>query len=109
MRNEKLSKLEKLDDTLKNSGERLIDFSEDCHGKFQVLREQLSKLFSQIEHQNNNIDGSYEQKMQYLKALEEKVVERFEQEGKLRREMERKAILLIDERYNFFVNFMNNN
>lgn len=42
--------------------------------------------------------------MQYLRTLEEKVVERFEQESKLRKELERKAILLIEERYNFLMN-----
>ena len=42
--------------------------------------------------------------MQYLRTLEEKVVERFEQESKLRKELERKALLLIEERYNFLMN-----
>lgn len=45
--------------------------------------------------------------MQYLHTLEERVVERFEQEAKLRKETERKAILLIDERYNYLVNELN--
>ena len=45
--------------------------------------------------------------MNYLRHLEEKVVERFEQESKLRKETERKAILLIDERYNFLNNELN--
>lgn len=102
-----MSKLERLDETLKNSGERLIEFSDDCHTRFQALREQISKLFSQIDSQNNTIDASYDQKMQYLHTLEEKVVERFEQEAKLRKDMERKAILLIDERYNYLINELN--
>ena len=85
----------------------MIDFSEDTNSKFLSIREQLSKLFSQIDSQNSNVDSSYEQKMQYLHAWEEKVVERFELEGKLRREMERKALLLIEERYNFLINELN--
>jgi hypothetical protein len=64
----------------------------------------LNKLFNQIDQQNNNIDSSYDQKMQYLRNLEEKVVERFEQESKLRKELERKAFLLIEERYSFLIN-----
>jgi len=64
----------------------------------------MNKLFNQIDQQNNNIDSSYDQKMQYLRTLEEKVVERFEQESKLRKELERKALLLIEERYNFLMN-----
>ncbi len=92
---------------MKNSGESLIEFSEDCHTRFQGLREQISKLFSQIDSQNNSIDSTYDQKMQYLHTLEEKVVERFEQEAKLRKDTERKAILLIDERYNYLINELN--
>jgi hypothetical protein len=36
-----------------------------------------------------------------------KVVERFEQEAKLRKELERKAILLIEERSNYLLNELN--
>lgn len=64
----------------------------------------MNKLFNQIDQQNNSIDSSYDQKMQYLRNLEEKVVERFEQESKLRKELERKAFLLIEERYSFLMN-----
>lgn len=50
------------------------------------------------------MDTVYEEKMNYLKVLEEKVVERFEQESKLRKELDRKALLLIEERSNFLLN-----
>lgn len=42
--------------------------------------------------------------MNYLRNLEEKVLERFEQEAKLRKEIERKAFLLIEEKSNFLQN-----
>jgi hypothetical protein len=45
--------------------------------------------------------------MNYLRNLEEKVLERFDQESKLRKELERKAILLIEERSNFMHNEIN--
>ncbi len=60
-----------------------------------------------MDQQNNSIDSTYDQKMQYLHNLEEKVVERFEQEAKLRKEMEKRAILLIEERYSFLANELN--
>ena len=107
LRNEKISKLEKLDVSLKNCGEKVIDFSDQCSDKFSQLKEQLNKLFSNIDSQNNHIQNSYEQKMLYLQALEMKVVERFEQEAKLRKELERKAILLIEERSNYLLNELN--
>ena len=46
-----------------------------------------------MEVQNSTIDASYDEKMQYLHMLEEKVVDRFQQEAKLRKEMERKAFI----------------
>lgn len=107
LRSEKLSKLEKLDISLKNCGEKVIEFSEICTDKFSQYREQLNKLFANIESQNTEIQNNYEQKMQYLQALETKVVEKFEQEAKLRKEMERKAIMLIDERSNYLLNELN--
>ena len=104
IQNDKYSKLEKIDEALKSTGDKLIDFNEDCTNKFQAIKEQLSKLFNQIEDQNNMVDQSYDEKMQYLHALEEKVVARFENEVRMRKEMERKALLLIEERYTFLIN-----
>ena len=84
MRNERSSKLDKLDTVIQSTGEKLLEFSEDSHNKFGNVREQLSKLYQQIEQQNQYFDSIYEEKMQYLKLLEEKVVERFDEEGKVR-------------------------
>ena len=42
--------------------------------------------------------------MKCLHTSEEKVVLRFEQESKLRKGMEKKALLLIEERYSFLIN-----
>ena len=102
-----MSKFDKLDGTLANVGEKLIEFTEDSHNKFGNVREQLSKLYQQIEQDNSNFENVYDQKMQYLKALEEKVVDRFEEEAKLRKETERRAMLLIDERFTYLNNELN--
>lgn len=104
LQNDKFTKLEKIDEALKDTGDRLIDFNEDSISKFQAVKEQLTKLYNQIEEQNNAVDASYDEKMNYLHALEEKVVARFENEAKQRKEMEKKALLLIEERYTFLIN-----
>ena len=104
LQNEKFTKLEKIDEAMKDTGDKLIDFNEDCTNKFQAIKEQLNKICNQIEEQNSQIDASYDEKMQYLHNLEEKVVSRFENEAKLRKEMEKKALLLIEERYTFLIN-----
>jgi hypothetical protein len=104
LQNDKFVKLEKIDEALKTTGDKLIDFNEDCTNKFQAIKEQLTKLFNQIEDQNNMVDQSYDEKMQYLHTLEEKIIARFENEARQRKEMERKALLLIEERYTFLIN-----
>ena len=104
IQNDKYSKLEKIDEALKSTWDKLINFNEDCTNKFQAIKEQLSKLFNQVEDQNNIDDQSYDEKMQYLHALEEKVVAIFENGVRIRKEMERKALLLIEERYTFLIN-----
>lgn len=85
LRNERANKLDKLDNFIQSTGERLLDFSEDSHNKFGNVREQLSKLYQQIEQQNQYFESIYEDRMQYLKQLEEKVVERFDEESKVSR------------------------
>lgn len=42
--------------------------------------------------------------MQYLKMLEETVVQKFEEEAGNRRETEKKAILMIEERFSYLKN-----
>ena len=71
LQNEKLSRLEKIDESLKDTGDRLIDFTEDSTSKFQAVKEQLNKLVNQIEQQNNTIDASYDEKMQYIANYED--------------------------------------
>lgn len=83
LKNERSNKLDKLDNVIQSTGEKLLEFSEDSHTKFGNVREQLSKLHQQIEEQNQYFDSVYEEKMQYLKLLEEKVVDKFEEEAKV--------------------------
>ena len=48
-----------------------------------MIDENIKKEEAQIEEQNNAVDASYDEKMQYLHALEEKVVTRFFNSSKL--------------------------
>ena len=72
IQNNKYSKLEKIDEALKSTRDKLIDFNEDYTNKFQAIKKQLSKLFNQIEDQNNMDDQSYDEKMQYILMLYKK-------------------------------------
>ena len=44
LQNEKLAKLEKIDEALKDTGDKLIDFNEDTTSKFQAVKDQLTKI-----------------------------------------------------------------
>jgi hypothetical protein len=68
---------------LSNLVKNVILNSNLFENKYYFLNK-LSKVFSQIEQQNNNIDATYEQKMDYLHTLEEKIIEKFELEAKVK-------------------------
>lgn len=104
LKNERCSKLDKLDNVIATTGDKLLEYSEECHNRFGNIREQLSKLYQQIEQQNQYFDSVYEEKMQYLKLLEEKVVEKFNEEAKFRKETEKRSVLLIEERFSYLMN-----
>jgi hypothetical protein len=41
LKNEKINKVERLDDLLKSTGEQLIDYNEESNSKFQAIRDQV--------------------------------------------------------------------
>lgn len=61
-KNERCSKLDKLDNVIATTGDKLLEYSEECHNRFGNIREQLSKLYQQIEQQNQYFDSVYEEK-----------------------------------------------
>lgn len=83
LRTERSNRLDKLEGNIQSTGQKLLEFSEESHSKFVNVREQLSRLYQQIEQQNQNFDSVYDEKMQYLNLLEEKVLERFDEEAKV--------------------------
>ena len=73
--------------------ERLTDINEQTKKKFQIIKENILKIKSQIAEKY-----TWEKK-KYIKALEEKITERFEEEQEIRQEIERKFCSLIDEKF----------
>jgi uncharacterized coiled-coil DUF342 family protein len=83
LKSEKVQKFTKLDENLRNNGEKLIEFCEENQQKFQGLKEEITKIYQRIDTENTRIDNIYEEKMQYLNTLEEKIVEKFEEESRV--------------------------
>jgi len=46
LRNERTNKLDKLDNVLGQTGDKLLEFSEDSHNKFGNIREQVSFIIN---------------------------------------------------------------
>ncbi len=53
-----------------------------------------------MEDQRRRTESQTEAKNNYIKILESKIYDRFQQEGDLRKEIERKFTMLIDDKYN---------
>jgi len=84
------------------SSKNFIEINNEVNKLFFYIK--ISQILDQIEEQNNQIEESYSDKMIYLRKLEEKVVERFEQERLLRKELEKKANIMIEEKADFLKN-----
>ena len=76
----------------------------DSHAKFSRIRDELNKLYQQLDQQNQYTDSVYNEKIEYLRLLEQKVIDRFDEESKFRKEVEKKSLLLIEERFTFLMN-----
>jgi hypothetical protein len=60
----------------------------------------LNKLQKQLEEERRKTESQTEAKNHYMKILESKIYDRFQQESELRKEIERKFTMLIDDKYN---------
>ena len=79
--------------------ERLTDINEQTKKKFQIIKENILKIKSQIEEERSKSENYTMEKNNYIKSLEEKITDRFTEEQEIRQEIERKFCSLIDEKF----------
>jgi len=60
----------------------------------------LNAIQKQIDDQRSKSDSLMEAKNQYIKLLENKIFDRFQQEGEIRKDIERRFSTLIEDKYN---------
>jgi hypothetical protein len=60
----------------------------------------LSKINKQIEDERAKSESLMDAKNHYIKVLESKINERFNQEAEIRKEIERRFVGLIDDKFN---------
>ena len=89
-----------LHEKINSTEERLNDINEQTQKKFQIVKDNINKIQKQIEDERAKFDSYNEAKNNYVKVLENKINERLNQESDLRKEIERRFSILIDDKFN---------
>lgn len=97
---ENSTKIEFLHQRVNDVQERLSEVSDQTIKKFGVVKENIAKIQKQIEEEKLKTESLLESKNLYIKVLENKIFERFDQESQIRKEIEKKLFALIEDRFN---------
>ena len=81
---EKHSKFEYLNQRLSDVDDRLNEVQDQSNKKFNVIKEQMGKIQKQLDEEKSKADTLLEGKNYYIKMLDQKVNERFEQEAQVK-------------------------
>ena len=95
MDGERATNFEALHEKITGTEERLNDINEQTQKKFQIVKDNINKIQKQIEDERAKFDSYTEAKNNYVKVLESN-----NQESDLRKEIERKFSILIDDKFN---------
>ena len=79
---------------------RHIESQEQSFKQFNSLKETISKVVKEIEEDRQIFEQNYENRTQYIRMLEFKIMERFEDEAQARSETDRRLVGLVDDRFN---------
>ena len=92
-------KLEAVEQKTDMVDEKIIDWHEANSKKFNVLKERINEFHKYIDEDKQAKEFIYEARMQELKNLETKILERFEQENAARKEMEKRLLGIVEDRF----------
>ena len=80
---EKHSKFEYLNQRLSDVDDRLNEVQDQSNKKFNVIKEQMGKIQKQLDDEKSKAESLLEGKNYYIKMLDQKVIERFDQESQV--------------------------
>ena len=78
------------------------------NNKFKIIKENIKALSNQFEQEKLKDEHYLEKKMNYIKILENKINERFDEERAKREESEYRIFNIITNRFNILYNELNN-
>ena len=102
--NDKYSKYEEVEVRIANLDEKVIETNEATFKTFNQTKEQITQIIQSIEEDRQKFEASYESRTQYISQLEFKLMKRFETESSERKDMEKRLMTQIDDRYNILKN-----
>jgi len=79
--------------------DKIIQWHEGNNKKFNVFKEKINEFHKYIDEDKQAKEYLYETRLQELKTLEGKIQERFDVEASARREMEKRMLGSVDDRF----------
>lgn len=104
---DKFTKYEEIEVRLNNLDEKNTDSNELNFKTFSAMKEQISKIIQSIEEDKQKYESTYESRTQHITLLEFKLMEKFDAETQERKDMERRLVSLIDDRFSILRNELN--
>ena len=96
----KNSKFEFLNSRIGDINEHLDEIVDQTSKKFAIIKENINIIEKQISEENQKAENLLESKNHYIKLLEQKITERFNQESQIREEIGKKLFTIIDDKFN---------
>jgi hypothetical protein len=104
---DKYNKFEDIEVRINKMDEKNSETNEMTFKTFSILKEQMMKIIQSIEEDKQNYESSFESRTQAISMLEFKLLEKFDQESSERKDMEKRLLNQIDDKYGILRNELN--
>ncbi len=101
---EKYNKFEDIEVRINKLDEKNSETNEMTFKTFSQIKDQMMKIIQSIEEDKQNYESTFESRTQVISMLEFKLLERFDQESTERKEMEKRLLNQIDDKYGILRN-----
>ncbi len=93
---------------LKEVGDHLSEIINQTNSKFRLIKDNIKAISNMFEDNKLKDEHMLENKMNYIKVLEKKINERFEEEANKREEIENRIFTMINNKFNSLLYDVNN-
>lgn len=101
---DKYNKFEDIEVRINKLDEKNSETNEMTFKTFSQIKDQMMKIIQSIEEDKQNYEASFESRTQTISMLEFKLLEKFDQESSERKEMEKRLLNQIDDKYGILRN-----